>query len=78
MSAAWNTVRSKLLTLETTRRACAISVVCLSVCMSVPVLAGLASIYICYQRYSRFLLGLILTCGNLPFKSYGVKNPMCN
>ena len=50
------------------------------VCLSVPALAASASVK---QRYSRVSLRLFLDVDrwnfekNLPFKSYGVKKPIC-
>ena len=60
--------------------------VCLSVCLSVypsvPALAASASFETSKQRYSRGSLRLFLEIcvefrKNLPFKSYGVKKPIC-
>ena len=56
--------------------------ICLSVCPSVTALAASASACNCSQRYSGVCLRLFLDkCvefrKNLPFKSYGVKKPIC-
>ena len=53
--------------------------VCVSVCLSVTALAASASAYTCSQRYSGVYLRLLCVDfrKNLPFKSYGVKKPIC-
>ena len=73
-----------LLSVVNPRRACARVTLCVCVYLSVPALAASASIGTSKQRYSRVSLRLFLDpyiCvefrKNLPFKSYGVKKPIC-
>ena len=71
------------------RRACAARVtvlalcVCVSVCQSVTALAATAFVSACNERHLRHYYRLFLDSSswifekNLPFKSYGVKKPIC-
>ena len=61
------------------RHSCArVTVVVLCVCLSFTALAASASVHTWNQRYSQVSLRLFLDFGEtLPFKSYGMKKPIC-